>query len=1322
MKFTWRNPHFLRSGFALVVTLSMMILLVVVAVGLLGLSTIALRTSTVSSAEDRARSNARMALMMAIDRLQTEMGPDQRISANSSILSTASVPNPKWVGVWNSWQATAGRSGHSTIEGTNDTEMHPTYEDGRENYFRSWLVSLPYDQMTNIDAAQATLNASRMPTDEHDAAILVGEGTLGDNFVETDQVEASLIGVNNDAGVTTGRYSWWVGDESQKAALMADSYVSNSPNNDAEKIYRSQAPGSTGTTAIAGLEGLTDDTQLGTLPSLETLDLVDANREETDLRKPADAYHAITPHSYSVLADVREGGLKRDLSTILEQPIDRANDGPEYMLYEYDDPRFTDRAHSRVPIQDLAAYYQLYDNESTFANGRREGVQYSSAGLPNAIQIKVPNFDGGNKNRQRILREYTALYRQPVITKVQFLVAVTAQPITAEERQSIIDEINNPNTSNLTLNNLEPVRDTDTHKLRMGIIPMITLWNPNNLPLVLDSSQIMRFSTPPFGFRFRKFRSLGAPSVYDYRWTNLSYNSGNNFGGATTGSSSGNSLLRLRFGANSTANTVFQPGEVKVFSLPASTGSNLMDNGNAISLISTDTNFDVANEWDPFGFFMIPNSTSHGPYSSESPEAYGFRFVEHPGQSLVFNPNDRITFSIDAEDPGAVANGDWRDGRYISQARSSDPKGSGFTLYFMDEGFQSNWRDDLDHIRHYTMVGRHGTNTSNIRAEVATFNRDLITPGFPGGQVPIAFQDEANSLPCSQIISASSAGEVITLFEFSLHLGCEVGSAGAGGFGGGRRITSRPFLHSPLSAAPFFDQSDSASLYDYGWDWMVGTVNTVEDSILQAKPNTNNGYYGGGYTIEQGTTHVVQREIPVIPPISIASLSHAQLGGFSLGYAMSVGNNPDSDTYFKRAAGLQNTEGLEYQRTTAFGQAGLAPHIQQAIGNSYAHPNMPADKAFILKERHFDADEGPVDVPFVDHSYLANKALWDEFFFSSIAPQPAKVPLFGGTARTAKEVADDFFQVSDSSTSRPLPNRRIQPYKTRLDQDKLDALFDEADQFTDGLADKIASHLMVQGGFNINSTSVNAWRIFLSSLKGKPVAYLESGLAPEEATPEGTTVSASGLPNTEPIQSADISSPNSPPEQWTSGRELTDDEISELATAIVKQVKLRGPFLSLSEFVNRRLESGNPELSKMGALQAALNDNDVSINANFRQANRMMNAEAASIPFAFPQAAQGPIAYGSTAYVDQADILRSFAGQLTPRGDTFVIRAYGDSLSATGQVEARAWCEAVIQRVPEYLDASDEPQVKTGSLNVTNQTFGRKFLIKSFRWLNSSEV
>ncbi len=81
-----RHP---KRGFALVITVSLMILLTVIAVGLLSLSTIALRSSTKALAMDTARQNARLALVLAIGELQKHAGQDQRITATADIAASA---------------------------------------------------------------------------------------------------------------------------------------------------------------------------------------------------------------------------------------------------------------------------------------------------------------------------------------------------------------------------------------------------------------------------------------------------------------------------------------------------------------------------------------------------------------------------------------------------------------------------------------------------------------------------------------------------------------------------------------------------------------------------------------------------------------------------------------------------------------------------------------------------------------------------------------------------------------------------------------------------------------------------------------------------------------------------------------------------------------------------------------------------------------------------------------------------------------------------------------------------------------------------------
>ncbi len=66
---------------------------------------------------------------------------------------------------------------------------------------------------------------------------------------------------------------------------------------------------------------------------------------------------------------------------------------------------------------------------------------------------------------------------------------------------------------------------------------------------------------------------------------------------------------------------------------------------------------------------------------------------------------------------------------------------------------------------------------------------------------------------------------------------------------------------------------------------------------------------------------------------------------------------------------------------------------------------------------------------------------------------------------------------------------------------------------------------------------------------------------------------------------------------------------------------------------------------------------------------------------------------------------------LTTRSDTFRIRAYGDAVNPVDatRVEARAWCEAIVQRIPELIDSPNGP-------------FGRRFVITYFRWLGPDDI
>jgi hypothetical protein len=104
----------------------------------------------------------------------------------------------------------------------------------------------------------------------------------------------------------------------------------------------------------------------------------------------------------------------------------------------------------------------------------------------------------------------------------------------------------------------------------------------------------------------------------------------------------------------------------------------------------------------------------------------------------------------------------------------------------------------------------------------------------------------------------------------------------------------------------------------------------------------------------------------------------------------------------------------------------------------------------------------------------------------------------------------------------------------------------------------------------------------------------------------------------------------------------------------------------------------------------------------------------------YPYSSRSAFAPG---YLTQADLLTAVGPALTARSDTFVIRAYGEVRNpATGANEGKAWCEATVQRLPEYVNATATHAWETPAAGTDNATFGRRFKVVGFRWLTASDI
>jgi hypothetical protein len=364
------------------------------------------------------------------------------------------------------------------------------------------------------------------------------------------------------------------------------------------------------------------------------------------------------------------------------------------------------------------------------------------------------------------------------------------------------------------------------------------------------------------------------------------------------------------------------------------------------------------------------------------------------------------------------------------------------------------------------------------------------------------------------------------------------------------------------------------------------------------------------------------------------------------------------------------------------------------FANSWASPYLGLAKTASI-------DAAPISgVPVYDTPYLTNEALWDGFFFSGAAPtlRPASngspatawsAPI-ANVERPLRDVVTEF--VKDAA-GKPLANSRMRLNKAGLaDEDLVKRLLDP-----EGCT-RIAAHLSVDGAFNVNSTDVEAWTALLSGLRGE--AFEVDG-----GTPGPSSLTA--FPRfRHPTGTAD--------DNWNGYRTLDDSQIRTLAENLVSEIRLRGPFLSLGEFVNRRVEDS--ALGKSGAIQAAIDAGNL---------NEQAKQESFSTD-KYPSEAKNHIitdtGVGIPGFLTQADVLQSLAPVITVRSDTFTIRGYGDARDAAGKVIARSWCEAVVQRTPQFVDPTDAADAAIASITPTNQKFGRRFEIISFRQLAPAEI
>ncbi len=426
-------------------------------------------------------------------------------------------------------------------------------------------------------------------------------------------------------------------------------------------------------------------------------------------------------------------------------------------------------------------------------------------------------------------------------------------------------------------------------------------------------------------------------------------------------------------------------------------------------------------------------------------------------------------------------------------------------------------------------------------------------------------------------------------------------------------------------------------------------------------------YLGNDHMAAGGNDRVILFDIPRRDLVSLGQLQHASAGRFSY-----------EPTYI--------------------------------VGNSYANLRIPLGdwKASIIdtfSTKHGLTERIPGSFNLYDASYLVNETMFDSYIFTTIPQMRNNYPLTGSDEPPVNAAHYNALISGDAL----LPNPRFIPYEPKGAQFEMSAMRITGTATTGSFFSN-AGHLLVDGAFNVNSTSVDAWEAFLSGTHNLPVQRINTnGVVTGFTTPAGVRFPRASSHLGDGMKSNLIDD-----NYWTGFRELTQEEVRQIAVAIVDQIRQRGPFLTLGQFVNRKLE--NSELGKSGALQAALDATvNRGLNPEYELPTDPSKPEFSNLPANSTQGA------GYPGQILQGDVLQALAPYMTVRSDTFTIRSYGEARDSNNRVTARAWCEAVVQRLPDPFSPSSSGNI-LNEIALPSSPFGRQFAVLSFRWLNQEEV
>ena len=1203
----------LDRGFALVVTLSLMVLLTILAVGLLTLSTISLRSSGHSDGMATARANARMALMLAIGELQKSAGPDQRITARADV-DSSNTANPRLTGVWKSWSINP-----NSPPSPSDYEKRE-----RDKKFVGWMTSSADTQESKqIDFAKTT---------PKDPVTLWGKGSLaatsGDTVAPADIVTAAKVPTSPSAGA----FAWAAMDEGVKVRIdtpyvddaatmgMQTAQLGSGERPNASSIPSLSALDSSffeeGSPSYATIEKGVSRLNLGL--AAETLAAGTGNR-----LKPL--AHDVTSASVGLFTDTAAGGLKEDFNLL----TNAATLPAPYKGAGVYTSRLGMTALSEPRWDTFQQFARIYQDTTKLVKSGNVPVLKTFA----PVGWKAATTSGTTTTINRATPAGALM--MPTIAKVQVLFSLVGRDLYA----NVPAAVSGPLTASQKAINMHGPQDAHfrptkyDYDLHLLYTPIVTLHNPYNVALEFTNMRVEFLHVP---FAMKVFRN-GVAQSRDFVPLETMYGgSPNNWDGSQDKIFGMNLKTKATGGTPGSSTFKLLPGEVKMFSPyidPKRTyQQDLGDRKFWDIYVNTGltTNIDAIPGWrgDGIGFscdnlaggFAIDGIAENGRWSSALGLAYDDRIHVEVIPKNIPRANNKFLVKMSANVSG-----------------SSTPVV--VNAIEMDYGSPDGLKNFL---------------TSNGATMPLRYPKDSASPNFIRG---IDLVDRAST----------PVGSLKNVKPFALlSLQAKTTSGGRDSTNDDGRLATKPwaFAHANIGASTQKVVTEHSANFSHEIDLQALDGSTATFFSVDPQDRSN---FITGHTSFNGTKFGAQYDVPIAPLQTLAGLNGANPGGAS----------------------------------------SYLPRFAQPVGNSWAHP--------LLDPTKISTPGGAY--PYLDHSFLLNLALYDHFYFSGLANQTGNF----GTGKTTANLVEEF------TTEKSLVDPRLTLYTP---DGKAPASL-AAEVTTTDLYNRIAAWQVMHGAFNINSTSVAAWKAMLGSIRDPDAILTKINKATNASTlvtlPATDTSGNEARISRFRLPASESQSDGADPRDayWLGPREYSDAQLQTLAEKIVEQVRLRGPFLSMSEFVNRRLGPASDEMAQRGALQQAIDN--ANLNGDLVAAANpgfdIAEAAVSNYRYANTKAGAGPSYLGAPGYLSQVDLLAVLGNAATPRSDTFTIRGYGEARDPDGKPIATATCEAVVQRVPDYIDPADKAEVAPAALTSdANKIFGRRFQIVSFRWLNSDEI